>query len=353
MTYINTPLNLNFPSEDYLTNESMLVWNFLGKKPLKKGYSGLFSIEPIEELLSKYNISVVSDEKFFDTTEEENHVKRVVRLDESLVLGYQYLEKGDQETLVPIFTFYYLDRSEESIEELCSSILKSSTQQDIEVEEPVKRSCFLSLSPATGFTLEDVEIPKVDWKNLWKFYSTSVESGYRNLLELLSQKNQTVSMIVGGPSSGKTNLSRSLGEKFDGDTIYLPPSIVELCLSSPEFPSFCNTLESSLIILDRLDTLFDSPGRNPSLLLSTIQNLTSGFFKGILDIHFLIILEDSRLIHQIEKHLNVDFILELEDLEPKRATNLAKILGKTTKFTQPTPLSTIIRNKSYEKSMGF
>ena len=353
MTYTNTPLRLNFPSEDYLTNESILVWNFLGKKPFKKGYSGLFSLEPVEEILSSFNPIVISDEKFFDTIEEENHVKRVVRLDESLVLGYQYLEKKDQETILPIFTFYYLDRSEESIEDLCKKILKSSGSTEDDTEKLEKRTCFLSLSPATGLTLEDVTIPKVDWKNIWKFYSSSVESESRNLLSFISEKKQTVSLIVGKSGSGKTTLVRSLSEKIDRDIIYLSPVTIDLSISSPEFPSFCNTLNPSLIILDGLDFIFDSPHKNPSHLLSTIQNLTSGFFKDILDIHFVLVLENPSYIRDIEKHLPAHFTLKIEDLEPKRATSLAKYLDKNEKFTQPTPLSTIVRGKVYEKSMGF
>lgn len=349
----NSALGLNYPSEDYLSNECMLVWNFWGKKPFKKGYSGLFSLGPIEELLSNYNTLVISDEKFFDTSQGENHVKRVVSLGDSLAIGYQYLKKDEEDAIVPIFTIYYLDRAEEDIEGLCKKILESKATSDELDDDLERRTCYLSISPATGLSLEDITIPQVDWKVFWKFYSARVEEGFKNLLEVLDKKKQTITLISGGSGSGKTSLARVLSEKTDRDIIYIAPSLVDLSVSSPDFLSFCNTLGSSVIILDGIDTIFESPHKNPGILLSILQNLTSGFFKDILDIHFVLVLENKSSIRNIEKYLSLDFILELEDLEPKRATSLSKYLGKSEKFSSPTPLSTIIHTRVSQKSMGF
>ena len=359
-------LNININKDDVDLNDFLFIAHDFGVRPSKVIFYSQFDAQGVWEAIS-------DDFKAPDTAinkaaeiipDGDNFIfnnKYCVKLNDSLYLTFLELDStsadGKEERIITNFTLFY-NHTTISIEELNTIVHKFDGSIITFNDVIVKNKNFYLKLGSNGYELSPFISPKIDKDNIELYYNDVVITKSTKLIKQINKQNKGLSIIWGDRGNGKTQFANWLSSQVERQVIYIPSVMIEQTINSPDFLTFLERNNNSILLIDDCDIYSDNHFKY-SIFINNIKQLVDGMLSEHLNLHIILILntDDAELIE--DDYLDCNSILmdiEFDELDNERATELSKHLGKNKNYKNSIKVSDVakgLKDISIDDEVGY
>jgi hypothetical protein len=340
-------LNININSDDYQSNEYIILFNKFGTQPnkiiLNDSYTSDLFINSIIQKNHNSVIELMTDDDNFIINE-----KILSEIDDDVWISYFIIDKDTDESIITDVTIYY--KNYEDVNKVKEIIDKISQTSLVFEEDNINSNKFNTFIINSG-NLEIETIYSEDIDNKFRYNDETIKQADK-LSRKINKNKKGLSIIWGEKGVGKTNISKHIASNTDKTVIFIPNNMIDLTINNPEFLTFLSKLNNLLLIIDDCEFLTSNQLVKVNSFSNNISQLIDGVISDKIDLHILLIfnVED---IDDIDEDIldinNLIDIMEIDYLSPDVATELSKLLNKGKKYKSPIKLIDVLRNKSITK----
>jgi hypothetical protein len=352
-------LNINVNKDDQNINDFLFCWSELGFRPSKTTvynnfdtqffldfFSESFSNTTVQKDIIPYDSDNIVNERFF------------TQIDENIWLTFVIFDSVSDNSFVGEVSFYFDNKVSEKVDSIILDIEPFSTN-DEQSEQKLDKNLFtLSLNP-NGFDMYPLIVDTVDLDNIDSYYNDSVMKQINKLSKKITNNKKGLSIIYGERGVGKTSIISHLSSKIEKNFLFLPTTLFDTSVNTPDFRNFLKKNPNSILVLDDCEIYFSDLYSKSNIFTNNILQLVDGLDSDELSLNLILILNCDRE-DDIDSHLldsnNLLDVISVDYLRKNKISELCKLINKDKKFKSPTKLVDVLKNryKSYNESeIGF
>ncbi len=345
-------ININIDKDDADLNDFLFITHEFGSRPSKIIFYTQFDSKSIwNTCYEKFGIGDESINKVSEVIPDGlNYLinnKYCLKLDKDIYLTFLEFsspdsEEGD-ERIIANFTIFYnnINVSNDRLNEIIHLFDDSVIHFD-ELESK-ERSSFIKLG-LNGYEL----IPfnnGIDLDNIELYYNDITFTKINKLIKNINKSKSGLSVLWGERGTGKTHISSYISSEINKALIFIPNNMVESTINNPEFISFLERHNNSVILIDDCG-IYENIYKS-NMLINNIKQIVDGILSNHLNIN-VILISNSYDVEDVEDILDCNSIIgevEFNELEPKKATELSRHIGKNRKYKTPIILTNVLKDK--------
>lgn len=343
---MNKPI-INISDIDITNNEFLLVWSYFGLRPNKVALYDTYNLKKVQEIIDlnyiieeRNEIREISPEEDLDSI----NLKCFLKISDTIFMSYTIMDELSEDSYINGITIYYKNTYEE-ISELISKIRNCFISISESSVEDLHRFNFLTLGQ-NGIALERYDPKPLDIDNLELYYNEEVLVSIPKIIEDININTSGLHIIYGERGCGKTSLINYLCLNTNKLIVQIPLNAVDSSINNPEFINQLKKWSNSILVIEDVDTLFDSIYKNSSSFVNNILSIIDGFLAHELNINIIISFNNEKEedLDEILKESSKN-IINVDKLKSEKVSSLSKYLKikKYPKIDQK--LKNVINNK--------
>ena len=358
-------LNINVNKDDFTLNDYLFAWEQFGERPSKIIFYEPIEFQAFQSFISNYTSTELCTltEVFPIGDTGVKNKKMTFKLDENVLLSYTHFdsetEEDDDNNLITEITVFYCNKSKEFVDDFILKFEYLLNSYEEYAEDAQGSNTFSLTLGASGLELNSVKFLEIDQENIDLYYNDKTFKQVNKLPKSLKKVKKGLSIIHGQRGTGKTSLVNYLSTKIEKSFIFVPCSLFETIVLSPEFKTFLNKNKDSVIILDDADIYFSELYSKSNIFTNNILQLVDGLDSDDYRVQIIAILnlkEVDQIDHILLECNNLIDVICVDSLESSKTKELCKHLKIKNKFTSPTNVRNIIhKRQDYidTKDIGF
>ena len=352
-TSTSPKLNLNVQTDEHGVNDFLFCWSELGERPNKLIIYNQYEPDGFLKYVEGLKLSNQGSFTEVAPTEVDYIVneKSLVLIYKSIFLSYTHYDKENESTFVGDLNFYYLEESENKLNEIIKEIqpfIINSSDGDIdEIESESKIFDLLSVGQS-GLELNPIKPLTGDYDNIELYHNDSTFKKVKKLIKNLDKTKKGLTIICGERGTGKTTLVSYIGTEIEKPVIFVPSNLIETTINTGDFMKFLKANKNQVVVIDDCELYFDETYSKANVFTNNLLQLVDGFQSDSLDVNIIIILniEDiNRIDHALLECNNLVEIIELNPLKRDKANELSQFLDKKAKFKVETKLVDVLKKR--------
>jgi hypothetical protein len=247
-----------------------------------------------------------------------------------LYIGFLDEKSPMGETVMNITIYYSLDNKDimeeikESLESIKIDTVIENSGDDSEEEDKVFK---IKLDEVSFFTEVPIDIKLNKWKTISEIYSKKVKKKSKKLYKNINEKPKGLHVLSGDRGSGKTNLIKTIIPKLEKRVIYLPLTLFDSAILSPNFIDYLKSNQNSVLVIDDCESYFNKIHQKSNLYVNNVLQILESIEE--LDLHIILSLNidvnsvDENLLLSKSCLTNVN----LDKIKGDKLKKLSKIMG--------------------------
>lgn len=353
---------INITNDDLGCNDYLYCWNEFNLRPNKLNLFNNY--DPIDFL------KFISDNKLQNTgtftdviPADDNYVineRSLVKIHNSIFIGYVHFDKLGEESAISEITFYYLNDAVEKVNSIVKEfddfLLDLDIEFDSKSDDKKLLSC-LSVSP-NGLDLEKMSPLNADYDNIDSYFEDNVIKSAEKLTKSLKKQPKGLSIIHGERGCGKTTLVNYITQTVEKEVICVPYNMIESTFT-PDFIGFIKRHKNCVLIIDDCELYFSETYSKSNIFTNNILQFVDGMHSDNFNVHIIVIANTgdvNSIDHSLFECNNLIHVIEVTPISKNKATDLSKLIGKNIKFKSPTKLVDVLKKRPAtftEKEIGF
>jgi hypothetical protein len=340
--------NINFNDFSNETNWYLLCFKEFNQIPntliLHESFIGDKFLSTLNSTEVNTIIEVIPDEDSKIYNQKSLH-----KIEDGIYVSFLELEKNTDDYFITEVCFYYTNNT--NLEKINSLIEKlESTKNELgENESFFNKFNTISISPERlslePFLVLDSEI------DIEEKYNSSILKDFKKLKRKLKKTSKGLSVFYGDRGLGKTEMMKSLLSELDKMVIFIPSNAIDITINNPEFRNLLQRHSNLIVVIDDCETFSNPQFQRMNYTMNNILQLVDGPLSDSLNLHILMIFNESSM-DEIDDNIldsnNLLEIIEFTELDTKLSTELSKTLGFNRKYKTKQRLVDIFSNKKNE-----
>ena len=346
-------LNINISKDDVDLNDFLFIAHEFEVRPSKLVFYTQFDASGVWDVISK---DFKVDERNINKTSEVipdggNFIfnnKYCVKLSDSLFLSFLELDstntEGNEERIITNFTLFY-NHSEFTSDELNDLVKKfDRTIMSFDSVEAQEKNFYLKIG-ANGYELSPF-YTKTDKENIELYYNDDIISKTTKLIKQINKQPRGLTVLWGERGTGKTNLASYITTQVEKQVVYIPSVMIDATINSPEFLTFIERNNNSVILLDDCDMFTEHQHYRFSMSINNIKQLVDGILSDHLNVHIILITNTDDYEDINNEYMDCNTVIteiEFDELEVDKANELSKFLGKNKTYKNPVKVVDVVK----------
>ena len=338
-------LNININKDDSDLNDFLLITHELGIRPSKFIFYSQFDAKGVWGIIS--NEFKVKDDAINRSAEAIPdgdgfmfNNKYCIKLNDEIYLSFIEIDStidGNEDRMITNFTLFY-DHSKiaiESLNELVHKFDKTIISFESDLDE--NNSTYIKLG-INGYELSSFIPSSIDKENIEHYYNDDVISKSNKLIKLINKQSKGLSLIWGDKGNGKTSLTNWISTQVEKQVIYIPSVMIDATINSPDFISFIERNNNTLLLIDDCELYIDNHFKS-NMFTNNIIQLVDGVLSAHTSLHIILIynnVDEDDILDIFDDCNSLLIDIEVTELDIDKSNDLSKFIGK---------------NKSYKKEM--
>jgi len=350
----NNSLKVNISKEDANINDFLYCWDKFGDRPNKITIYSSFVKDGFNTVISEYNEYKNSNIELIPADEFDIiNDKSIVKINDNIYISYHILDRESENSFIHEVIFLY--KSEKDLEKI-NEITESLGKYNIELEEGDDsyklNTVFISTN---GIEVEPIEKIELD-ESIELFYNEETFKSINKLNKTLKKSNKGLTILYGERGTGKTSMINYICDKLNRMVIYIPNSMLDVTINSPEFRTFLRKYPKPIIVLDDCEMIFNELYSKSNIYVNNILQMVDGLLADSIELNIIAIFnvdDEDEIDHVLLECNSLIDLIEFELLNQEESNDLAKHLGSKKKYKNKNKLVDIIKNnnnvKGYKK----
>ncbi len=342
-----TRVNLNINKED---DDFLYSWGEFNERPNKIKYHNSYSKELFDKALRDFTVETKISREVIPADEFDIVNDRIfVKVSDDIFISYSIYDSESEVSNVHDLTFFY--KKGEDLD-IITNIINSIEDSILDYEEGDDSILNTLAVGINGIDVEPINIPDTD-DNIELYYDPKTFKKINKLTKRLKKSDKGITILHGDRGTGKTNIIKYISEKVDRIVIYIPNSLLESTVNSPEFRLFLKSYIKPIIVIDDCESIFNDFYSKSNSYTTNILQMTDGLLSDSIMVNFIMIFNSD--IDDIDSNLlssnNLLDIIEFGSLDKEMSNELSKHLGHNKKFKTKTRLVDIINKNILEEEV--
>ncbi len=362
-TNVNNPngcnLNVNINKDDVDLNDFLFITNEFKLRPCKLIFYSQFDAKGVWEIIGKDYKVVESDiNKVSEIIPEGEHFifnnKYCIKLTNDLYISFLELNSTanlEEDRIITNFTLFYNNEKVSTID-LNKIVHKFEATimsfNDVEVQD---RSFYLKLGP-NGYELSPYNT-QTDIDNIELYYNDDIIGKGNKLIKQINKNSRGLTIFWGKRGTGKTNFASYVGTQIEKQVIYIPSVMIDATINSPEFITFLERNNDSVILLDDCDMFSEQHHYKISTSLNNIKQMVDGVLSDHLNISVILITNCSDFEDITLDYMDCNSVIaniEFTELDIDKANDLSKFLCKNKIYKKNTKVVDVVKGLKEQES---
>lgn len=350
----NTTLKLNISKEEANLNDFIYCWDKFGDRPNKITIYSSFAKSGFNAVLCEYNEYKNSNIELIPADEFDIiNDKSIVKINDNIYISYHILDRESENSFIHEVIFLY--KSEKDLEKI-NEITEKLGKHNIELEEgeDFYKLNTVFISP-NGIEVEPIEKMELD-ESIELFYNEETFKSINKLNKVLKKSNKGLTILYGERGTGKTSMINYICDKLNRMVIYIPNSMLDVTINSPEFRTFLRKYPKPIIVLDDCEMIFNELYSKSNIYVNNILQMVDGLLADSIELNIIAIFnvdDEDEIDHVLLECNSLIDVISFDLLNQEESNELAKHLGSKKKYKNKNKLVDIIKNnnnvKSYKK----
>lgn len=346
---ISTKININ--KDDSSLNDFLFLWSEFGTRPNKIFLHGEFSKDLLSQIDGFDNVNVFQEISFEPDSDIQND-KSMSKISNSIYLSYVILDKLVDSVLTDL-TIYYKSNSDL---ESCQLLVEQFSEFILEKSNLENSNFWIASLSQSGLEMVNLS-NETKSKDIQLYYQKNTWKQSKKVIKRLQKSENGLVIFVGERGCGKSSFIKYLATQVDRDVIYLPNTMVDLCLNSSDFRKILHKFNKPIVVLDDCETIFSETVHRNNLVCNNLIQLIDGV-SPVDNLSILAIFnteDEEEIDHNLLDSNSLFEIVEFNRLGLDESQSLSKILKTKNKFTKDCRLVDVIRDKTPEDKgkLGF
>lgn len=350
----NNSLKLNISKEDNNLNDFLYCWNKFGDRPNKITIYSSFTKDGFNTVVSEYNEYKNSNIELIPADDFDIiNDKSIIKIDDNIYISYHILDRESENSFIHELVFLY--KSEKDLEKI-NEITEKLGNYNIEFEEGEDNfklnTVFITQN---GLEVEPIEKSDLD-ESIELFYNETTFKSINKLNKTIKNSKKGLTILYGERGTGKTSIINYICDKLNRMVIYIPNTMLDVTINSPEFRTFLRKYPKPIIVLDDCEMIFNELYSKSNIYVNNILQMVDGLLSDSIELNIITIFNvenDDEIDHVLLECNSLIDVIEFELLNQEESNDLSKHLGYKKKYKNKSRLIDIIKKdndlKSYKK----
>jgi predicted AAA+ superfamily ATPase len=342
-------LNINVTKDDVDVNDFLFITHEFGLRPSKLVFYSQFDapavwgiitdeFESTDKNINKTSEIIPDGDRFIFNN------KYCVKLSDDLYLSFLELDSAEEdERVITNFTVFY-NHTKVNSEELTKLIHKFDSAILAPESGSQEKNFYLRIG-ANGYELSPFKT-QTDKENIEYYYNDDVITQANKLIKQINKLPRGLTVLWGERGTGKTNFASYITTQVEKQVIYVPSVMIDATINSPEFLTFLERNNNSIILLDDCDMFTEHQHYRLSMSINNIKQLVDGILSDHLNVHIILITNTEDSDDITNEYMDCNSIvadIQFEELDVEKANELSKFLGKNKTYKNPARVVDVVK----------